>query len=782
MKQGIEVSRGETLVEEAETIRDKIGTMSKVRSELTELFEFIKNDFKDESGVELTLVLFIDDLDRVLGGRNVKMLEAIQLLLNVPGAPVIVFLAIDSRIVVASIEKHINNSMKIEDALITGWEYLEKIVQIPFCIPEISHERVQNYLTTILIKPVAIEELKKSLTDFKRSCENLMEKLRRQFPDETLWCKFPSLQSDFRGNHRIPVKKLLNALNQVDPVFVLGDILKCPNLMLAKSYDKEETEKLCGEISSTLENTVFLKSQEPDNLQSEANVPQQQHNQTQNNNTTSDSEGTERDDLDPLNFKVDSENDSVITIPFAFKKEEADILPGYMVKMFRSISTKVECNPRSIKSLTNLFQIVFEIAKDKPMTEFPLTKIARWNGGKDWELFSKKVVIWLVMAHNFTYRLSALVQVLLDFEQKREFNAKNPSDFKYKSCRVDATVEAKKDNKVDNVDDMSVLDFYQNYVEKFIHVFRNSERLSRVDKDPEEFALLLLECNSVGMKCQDIFGPRITTNASDAEEGDRRMEFSLLSYSFNLDPAMRLEIGDDMACLISEHEMFKGDKVVALHKGSIVRKKDFLNNSMSNHGILVNKVNRSSTDEAEKVSKSTNVDEKIVTSFLLGIPSDKEKNIVDWLREQHILSMILLRNIEPLSQCPSDWPLGWKLALDQIIQQSKKVAINWSCDREVEIVTYTWKNSRCSPSMPDIEAALRDELFRKALLRDDHVVQYVEIQVSAELHDNLLQHTDGRVFLQNKLEKNGLKCEIETSARNPLETDRFLKISLERRL
>jgi len=34
--------------------------------------------------VKLTLILFIDDLDRVLGGRKVDMHEAIQLLLNVP--------------------------------------------------------------------------------------------------------------------------------------------------------------------------------------------------------------------------------------------------------------------------------------------------------------------------------------------------------------------------------------------------------------------------------------------------------------------------------------------------------------------------------------------------------------------------------------------------------------------------------------------------------------------------------------------------------------------------
>ena len=38
-----------------------------------DLFQFIT----EISGVKLTLVLFIDGLDRVLGGKNVKMLECV---------------------------------------------------------------------------------------------------------------------------------------------------------------------------------------------------------------------------------------------------------------------------------------------------------------------------------------------------------------------------------------------------------------------------------------------------------------------------------------------------------------------------------------------------------------------------------------------------------------------------------------------------------------------------------------------------------------------------------
>ena len=52
-----------------------------------------------------------------------KVLEAIQLILSVPGAPVIAFLAIDSRIVVASIEQSFGEVFR--SAFISGWEYLD---------------------------------------------------------------------------------------------------------------------------------------------------------------------------------------------------------------------------------------------------------------------------------------------------------------------------------------------------------------------------------------------------------------------------------------------------------------------------------------------------------------------------------------------------------------------------------------------------------------------------------------------------------------------------------
>jgi len=149
------------------------------------------------------------------------------------------------------------------------------------------------------------------------------------------------------------------------------------------------------------------------------------------------------------------------------------------------------------------------------------------------------------------------VQILLDFEQKKTFNERIlPSSdgltFKYESWQQfgGEKVAAADDPKYPEYpewtkfDDMLIFDFYQTYVEKFIHALGRYEMLSRLDHDPEEFAYLLKESACLNVKCEDVLGPKLN-NSDGTEEGTdlpRHRDFSLLAYSFNLDPAMRLEV------------------------------------------------------------------------------------------------------------------------------------------------------------------------------------------------------------------------------------------------
>ena len=261
--QSAEVDRGQAIYSDAISVKDKIGFLAKVRNELSELFKFINNDFKDLTQKQLRLVLFIDDLDRCLGGRNVKMLEAIQLLLNVPGAPVFIFLAIDSRVVVASIEQHLNKSLKLEDAVITGWEYLEKIVQIPFSIPEISGERAVRYMTNIIRKNASASTVASHFWIIKAQYDRVLKKYTGEKGNLELWIDFPATYFELLeapiGGVCVNADNFMNLMKGIvyskEPLIGLEELsglLRVAqnknDLSVVQSFGKEGQEILCQQF------------------------------------------------------------------------------------------------------------------------------------------------------------------------------------------------------------------------------------------------------------------------------------------------------------------------------------------------------------------------------------------------------------------------------------------------------------------------------------------------------------------------------------------------------
>jgi len=140
----------------------------------------------------------------------------------------------------------------------------------------------------------------------------------------------------------------------------------------------------------------------------------------------------------------------------------------------------------------------------------------------------------------------------MDFEQKNDFNdIASEEDYKYQKVSVCDTshqvqkLEMNGGTSLSNFDDMTIFEFYLHYVEKFIYVLPCSERLLQVDKDPEDFAFLLKlsACAEYKLTCEDILGPKINIESRKKDKSSERLrDFSLLAYSFNLDPAMRLQV------------------------------------------------------------------------------------------------------------------------------------------------------------------------------------------------------------------------------------------------
>eukprot|EP00611_Tribonema_gayanum_P026242 TRINITY_DN618_c0_g1_i6.p1 TRINITY_DN618_c0_g1~~TRINITY_DN618_c0_g1_i6.p1 ORF type:complete len:1214 (-),score=284.07 TRINITY_DN618_c0_g1_i6:625-4266(-) len=113
-----------------------LGLMKRVRNELQVMFKLLR---KHGYGMVIT----IDDLDRCSKPKIVNMLEAVHLLLQIPSAPIIAFLAIDPRIVIAAIEDTLGERITLQAS---GLEYLDKIIHLPFCIPPSGKEALVNLL------------------------------------------------------------------------------------------------------------------------------------------------------------------------------------------------------------------------------------------------------------------------------------------------------------------------------------------------------------------------------------------------------------------------------------------------------------------------------------------------------------------------------------------------------------------------------------------------------------------------------------------------------------
>ncbi|MCB0118732.1 MAG: TIR domain-containing protein [Anaerolineales bacterium] len=126
--------------------RDKIGIMADIKSEIGFISQMLENRNKKR---QTRIVLFIDDLDRCEHRKAVEVLQAIMLLLaDRDGSPFVIFLGIDARVIVRAVEEHYGSVLV--KAGINGYEYLDKIVQMPFVIPFSNRKDIGNYIESLI--------------------------------------------------------------------------------------------------------------------------------------------------------------------------------------------------------------------------------------------------------------------------------------------------------------------------------------------------------------------------------------------------------------------------------------------------------------------------------------------------------------------------------------------------------------------------------------------------------------------------------------------------------
>lgn len=142
----IKANASEVQAKDIEEILNKLKKNDKARTEIKNF----RNEFAEllkKSKVE-NVVVFIDELDRCLPDTVLEVFEAMRLFLFVEGMSFVI--GADERLIQYSIKSKYKevpgNNLDI------GKEYLEKVIQYPLYIPQLTQNEVNQYLACLLLR------------------------------------------------------------------------------------------------------------------------------------------------------------------------------------------------------------------------------------------------------------------------------------------------------------------------------------------------------------------------------------------------------------------------------------------------------------------------------------------------------------------------------------------------------------------------------------------------------------------------------------------------------
>lgn len=100
--------------------------------------------------IGITLVVFVDDLDRCLPETTISTLEAMRLFLFLKNTAFVI--AADDKMIKHAVKKHFEG---LEDSLVTN--YFDKLIQIPIKVPALGTQEVRAYLFLLFVENSEIE-------------------------------------------------------------------------------------------------------------------------------------------------------------------------------------------------------------------------------------------------------------------------------------------------------------------------------------------------------------------------------------------------------------------------------------------------------------------------------------------------------------------------------------------------------------------------------------------------------------------------------------------------
>ena len=245
----IKSNAGEVQAKDIEEILSMLKKNDKTRTEIKNF----RNEFKDlvkKSKVE-NVVVFIDELDRCLPDTVLEVFEAMRLFLFVEGMSFVI--GADERLIQYSIKSKYKEGPG--NNLDIGKEYLEKVIQYPLYIPQLTRAEVNQYLACLLLKQTLSDEKFKEILGIVYTLtpdqDLSMDLISDKAPDLTENCKQEMalarqissvLAPSINGNPR-QCKRFLNTLYMRLKLAEARNVILDKNilakLMLAEYFNPE---------------------------------------------------------------------------------------------------------------------------------------------------------------------------------------------------------------------------------------------------------------------------------------------------------------------------------------------------------------------------------------------------------------------------------------------------------------------------------------------------------------------------------------------------------------
>jgi hypothetical protein len=426
---------------------NQLGFMNEIKNEILEIIIPILNKNKTR------VVIYIDDLDKCSPEKIVSVLEAIQLLLSDSESPFIVFISSDSNILIQAIESYYKN--KYNNFIdINGYEYINKMVQIPFYIPNVNLITRFNMLKNITTNQ-EFKNNKKECFNNIQNYLNVKDKLRysNMNIDETIKLFYNEfLNLNYKKNN---IKQIISNINS----YIIKETIDLSEIII----HKDEIINYRNENNIDEKIKTFLSNTEKglDNI-------------------------NQFDNLEEIFYSLDKLDKHLKEKKIAIYQDRIDtirsILNNYfnmqknniIIKLFKEYSekeTKVFCD------LSYYLGNNMNVRKSKRVLNiYNLTRYILPSHLYEFRSFTIQLII---LAEFWNYRIAWITLII---EEKHKKSILNNTNF------------------IENIQNTSLKNFYLEEVSEYIYKNKSniSNSLKKTDYNMSDF-LNIIEYNNIGL-------------------------------------------------------------------------------------------------------------------------------------------------------------------------------------------------------------------------------------------------------------------------------------------